>query len=55
MDDAADDPALLAAVQLRLAWKLNLSDGDPVGSCAAAAHAGGWPPPAATPAPRRWP
>ncbi|MCB5164076.1 LuxR family transcriptional regulator [Streptomyces bambusae] len=40
MDDAADDPALLAAVQLRLAWKLNLSDGDPVRSCAVAAHAG---------------
>ncbi|MFI5979802.1 AAA family ATPase [Streptomyces sp. NPDC051555] len=39
-DDAAADPSLQAAVQLRVAWKLNLSDGDPVRSCAAAAEAG---------------
>ncbi|MEV7415288.1 AAA family ATPase [Streptomyces sp. NPDC089919] len=38
--DAAGDPALQAAVQLRVAWKLNLSDGDPVRSRAAAAEAG---------------
>ncbi|MBT2508414.1 helix-turn-helix domain-containing protein [Streptomyces sp. ISL-98] len=40
MADAAGDPALLALVQLRVAWKLNLCDGDPVRSCAAAAEAG---------------
>ncbi|MFF5445687.1 AAA family ATPase [Streptomyces sp. NPDC012888] len=38
--DAAGDPALQAAVQLRVAWKLNLSDGDPVRSRDAAAEAG---------------
>ncbi|MFJ5550276.1 AAA family ATPase [Streptomyces sp. NPDC093225] len=38
--DAAGDPALQALVQLRVAWKLNLSDGDPVRSRAAAAEAG---------------
>ncbi|MET8293551.1 LuxR family transcriptional regulator [Streptomyces sp. NPDC005180] len=38
--DAADDPSLLAAVQLRIAWKHNLSDGDPVRSRDAAAAAG---------------
>ncbi|MFD5416804.1 AAA family ATPase [Streptomyces sp. NPDC127069] len=38
--DAADDPSLLAAVQLRIAWKHNLSDGDPVRSRDAAAEAG---------------
>ncbi|MFG2295978.1 AAA family ATPase [Streptomyces sp. NPDC048603] len=38
--DAAGDPALLAAVRLRVAWKHNLSDGDPVRSVAAAAEAG---------------
>ncbi|MFJ3925351.1 AAA family ATPase [Streptomyces sp. NPDC090022] len=38
--DAAGDPSLQAAVQLRVAWKLNLSDGDPVRSRAAAAEAG---------------
>ncbi|MER5928873.1 LuxR family transcriptional regulator [Streptomyces sp. NPDC002054] len=38
--DAAGDPALLAAVQLRVAWKLNLSDGDPVRSREAADEAG---------------
>ncbi|MEU9375478.1 LuxR family transcriptional regulator [Streptomyces sp. NPDC048255] len=40
MDDAAGDPALQAAVQLRIAWKHNLSDGDPVRSRDAAAAAG---------------
>ncbi|MEV8532463.1 LuxR family transcriptional regulator [Streptomyces sp. NPDC051211] len=40
MADAAGDPALLAAVQLRIATKLNLSDGDPVRSRDAAAEAG---------------
>ncbi|WP_405754642.1 AAA family ATPase [Streptomyces sp. NBC_00073] len=40
MDDAAADPALQAAVQLRIAWKHNLSDGDPVRSRDAAAEAG---------------
>ncbi|MBW5485504.1 helix-turn-helix transcriptional regulator, partial [Streptomyces bambusae] len=40
MADAAGDPALQAAVQLRVATKLNLSDGDPVRSRAAAAEAG---------------
>ncbi|WP_411102812.1 AAA family ATPase [Streptomyces sp. cmx-4-9] len=39
-DDAAGDPALQAAVQLRIAWKHNLSDGDPVRSRDAAAEAG---------------
>lgn len=39
-DDAAGDPALRAAVQLRIANKLNLYDGDPVRSRAAAAEAG---------------
>ncbi|MFJ7159987.1 AAA family ATPase [Streptomyces sp. NPDC101118] len=38
--DAAGDPALQALVQLRVAWKLNLSDGDPVRSRTAAAEAG---------------
>ncbi|MGW7319883.1 AAA family ATPase [Streptomyces sp. NPDC054865] len=38
--DAAGDPSLRAAVQLRIAWKLNLSDGDPVRSRDAAAEAG---------------
>ncbi|KIF04314.1 transcriptional regulator, partial [Streptomyces sp. RSD-27] len=38
--DAADDPSLLAAVRLRIAWKHNLSDGDPVRSRDAAAEAG---------------
>ncbi|WP_107417207.1 helix-turn-helix transcriptional regulator [Streptomyces sp. CB00455] len=40
MDDAAADPSLQAAVQLRIAWKHNLSDGDPVRSRDAAARAG---------------
>ncbi|MER7762839.1 AAA family ATPase [Streptomyces sp. NPDC097619] len=40
MNDAVGDPALMAAVQLRVSWKLNLSDGDPVRSCAVAAEAG---------------
>lgn len=40
MDDAAADPALRAAVQLRIATKYNLSDGDPVRSRDAAAEAG---------------
>ncbi|WP_329192849.1 MULTISPECIES: helix-turn-helix transcriptional regulator [unclassified Streptomyces] len=40
IDDAAGDPALLAAVRLRVAWKHNLSDGDPVRSRDAAAEAG---------------
>ncbi|MFG2983571.1 AAA family ATPase [Streptomyces sp. NPDC048258] len=40
MDDAAGDPSLQAAVQLRIAWKHNLSDGDPVRSRDAAARAG---------------
>ncbi len=40
MDDAAGDPALQAAVQLRIATKYNLSDGDPVRSRDAAAEAG---------------
>ncbi|WP_308369217.1 MULTISPECIES: LuxR family transcriptional regulator [unclassified Streptomyces] len=40
MDDAAGDPSLQAAVQLRIAWKYNLSDGDPVRSRDAAAEAG---------------
>lgn len=40
MDDAAADPALQAAVQLRIATKYNLSDGDPVRSRDAAAEAG---------------
>ncbi|MGW5851706.1 AAA family ATPase [Streptomyces sp. NPDC055254] len=39
-DDAAGDPSLMAAVQLRVAWKNNLSDGDPVRSRDAAAEAG---------------
>ncbi|MEV6569611.1 LuxR family transcriptional regulator [Streptomyces sp. NPDC051577] len=38
--DAAGDPSLRAAVQLRIAWKHNLSDGDPVRSRDAAAEAG---------------
>ncbi|MFI5619810.1 AAA family ATPase [Streptomyces sp. NPDC051567] len=38
--DAAGDPSLQAAVQLRTAWKHNLSDGDPVRSRDAAAGAG---------------
>ncbi|MFJ9340437.1 AAA family ATPase [Streptomyces sp. NPDC101733] len=38
--DAAEDPSLRAAVQLRIAWKHNLSDGDPVRSRDAAAGAG---------------
>ncbi|MBC9717354.1 AAA family ATPase [Streptomyces sp. TRM66268-LWL] len=37
--EAAGDPALLAAVELRLAWKANLCDGDPVRARAAAARA----------------
>ncbi|MFJ9933584.1 AAA family ATPase [Streptomyces virginiae] len=40
MDEAEGDPALQAAVQLRVAWKHNLSDGDPVRSRDAAAEAG---------------
>ncbi|MEU6866827.1 LuxR family transcriptional regulator [Streptomyces sp. NPDC046876] len=40
MDEAEGDPALQAAVQLRVAWKCNLSDGDPVRSRDAAAEAG---------------
>ncbi|WP_327167428.1 LuxR family transcriptional regulator [Streptomyces subrutilus] len=40
MAEAAGDPSLRAAVQLRIAWKLNLSDGDPVRSRDAAAEAG---------------
>ncbi|MFD3546937.1 AAA family ATPase [Streptomyces sp. NPDC058655] len=40
MDEAAGDPSLRAAVQLRIAWKHNLSDGDPVRSRDAAAEAG---------------
>ncbi|WP_420081803.1 AAA family ATPase [Streptomyces sp. JL4002] len=40
MDEAAGDPSLQAAVQLRIAWKHNLSDGDPVRSRDAAATAG---------------
>ncbi|WP_405532805.1 AAA family ATPase [Streptomyces avidinii] len=40
MDEAAGDPSLQAAVQLRIAWKHNLSDGDPVRSRDAAARAG---------------
>ncbi|MCJ1676683.1 LuxR family transcriptional regulator [Streptomyces sp. APSN-46.1] len=40
MDDAAGDPSLQAAVQLRVATKYNLSDGDPVRSRDAAAAAG---------------
>ncbi|MCX4524212.1 MULTISPECIES: LuxR family transcriptional regulator [unclassified Streptomyces] len=40
MADAAGDPSLQAAVQLRVAWKHNLSDGDPVRSRDAAAAAG---------------
>ncbi|MET9324897.1 LuxR family transcriptional regulator [Streptomyces sp. NPDC003038] len=40
MADAAGDPSLQAAVQLRIAWKHNLSDGDPVRSRDAAAEAG---------------
>ncbi|MFD3699116.1 AAA family ATPase [Streptomyces sp. NPDC058646] len=40
MVDAEGDPALQAAVQLRIAWKHNLSDGDPVRSRDAAAEAG---------------
>ncbi|MFJ4776836.1 AAA family ATPase [Streptomyces sp. NPDC088762] len=40
MDEAAGDPNLQAAVQLRVAWKHNLSDGDPVRSRDAAARAG---------------
>ncbi|MFD8889816.1 MULTISPECIES: LuxR family transcriptional regulator [unclassified Streptomyces] len=40
MDEAAGDPSLQAAVQLRIAWKNNLSDGDPVRSRDAAARAG---------------
>ncbi|MGW6819960.1 AAA family ATPase [Streptomyces sp. NPDC055005] len=40
VDDAAGDPSLRAAVQLRIAWKHNLSDGDPVRSRDAAAEAG---------------
>ncbi|RSS64843.1 helix-turn-helix transcriptional regulator [Streptomyces sp. WAC06614] len=40
LSDAAGDPALQAAVQLRIATKLNLSDGDPVRSRDAAAEAG---------------
>ncbi|MET9882003.1 LuxR family transcriptional regulator [Streptomyces sp. NPDC006430] len=39
MDEAAGDPALQAAVQLRIATKHNLSDGDPVRSRDAAAEA----------------
>ncbi|MFJ3879052.1 AAA family ATPase [Streptomyces sp. NPDC090077] len=38
--DAAGDPALQAAVQLRIAWKHNIGDGDPVRSRDAAAEAG---------------
>ncbi|NGO81274.1 ATP-binding protein, partial [Streptomyces sp. YC504] len=38
-DEAAGDPALLAAVQLRLAWKANLCDGDPLRARGAAARA----------------
>ncbi|MGW5399491.1 AAA family ATPase [Streptomyces sp. NPDC003952] len=38
--DAEGDPALEAAIRLRLAWKHNLSDGDPVRSRDAAAQAG---------------
>ncbi|WP_069814476.1 AAA family ATPase [Streptomyces sp. TP-A0874] len=38
--DAGDDPRLRAAVQLRLTWKLLLSDGDPVGARQAAVEAG---------------
>ncbi|MFG2998629.1 AAA family ATPase [Streptomyces sp. NPDC048340] len=38
--DAEGDPALQAAVRLRVAWKRNLSDGDPVRSRDAAAEAG---------------
>lgn len=40
MADAATEPSLQAAVQLRVAWKHNLSDGDPVRSRDAAAAAG---------------
>lgn len=40
MDEAVGDPSLQAAVQLRIAWKHNLSDGDPVRSRDAAARAG---------------
>ncbi|MFG2874502.1 AAA family ATPase [Streptomyces sp. NPDC048337] len=40
MDEAAGDPSLQAAVQLRIATKHNLSDGDPVRSRDAAARAG---------------
>ncbi|MER5774235.1 LuxR family transcriptional regulator [Streptomyces sp. NPDC002039] len=40
VDDAAGEPSLRAAVQLRIAWKHNLSDGDPVRSRDAAAEAG---------------
>ncbi|MEU8773632.1 LuxR family transcriptional regulator [Streptomyces sp. NPDC048606] len=38
--DAEGDASLRAAVQLRIAWKHNLSDGDPVRSRDAAAEAG---------------
>ncbi|WP_246042611.1 helix-turn-helix transcriptional regulator [Streptomyces globosus] len=40
MDDAEGDPALQAAVRLRVAWKHNLSDGDPVRARDEAAEAG---------------
>ncbi|NGN66502.1 helix-turn-helix transcriptional regulator, partial [Streptomyces sp. A7024] len=36
--EADRDPALLAAVQLRLAWKANLADGDPVRARSAASR-----------------
>ncbi|MDH6541342.1 DNA-binding CsgD family transcriptional regulator [Streptomyces sp. SPB4] len=38
--DAAADPSLRAAVQLRIAWKHNIGDGDPQRSRDAAAEAG---------------
>ncbi|MFF5702987.1 AAA family ATPase [Streptomyces sp. NPDC012794] len=38
--DAAGDPSLQAAVQLRIAWKHNIGDGDPVRARDAAAEAG---------------
>ncbi|MEV4196615.1 helix-turn-helix transcriptional regulator, partial [Streptomyces toxytricini] len=40
VDDAEGDPALQAAVRLRVAWKHNLSDGDPVRARDEAAAAG---------------
>lgn len=53
--DAAGDPSLQAAVQLRIAWKHNIGDGDPVRARDAAAEAGALAKAGGTRSPKPWP